>query len=81
MIEVGMIITSSPTNTSNFTVNGIIQENKLTLQQQFMGDTIVTDYEGYFESNTLIKGTYKSNRIDEFDESGTFELNIRPQSA
>ena len=76
-----MIITSSPTNTSNFTVNGIIQENKLTLQQQFMGDTIVTDYEGYFESNTLIKGTYKSNRIDEFDESGTFELNIRPQSA
>ena len=34
------------------------------------------DYEGEFENKDTVKGNYKSNKGDEFDEQGQFELKI-----
>ena len=50
---------------------------QLTLKQQFEGeDNIEVDYEGIFETSNEVKGTYKSNKTDEFDAAGIFELKI-----
>lgn len=34
------------------------------------------DYEGEFDGPNVCKGHYKSNKHDEFDAAGTFELKI-----
>lgn len=47
------------------------------MTQQFEGESnLDVVYDGVFESANLVKGTYKSNKADEFDADGTFELKI-----
>ena len=47
------------------------------MTQQFEGESnLDVVYDGVFESANLVKGTYKSNKADEFDADGAFELKI-----
>lgn len=44
------------------------------LAQQFEGSQDVSNFDGVFETDKVVKGTYKSNRAAEFDAEGTFKI-------
>lgn len=75
-VEEGGVITTQPMDTQKFSLNGIVQDGKLTLKQQFEGD-LEAEFDGVFESNTLVKGAYKSNKEDEYEASGQFEFTVK----
>jgi len=43
------------------------------MSQQFEGGAETTEFEGEFQSENVVAGTYKSNRPD-FDQNGVFTL-------
>lgn len=75
-VEEGGVITTQPNDTQKFSLNGIVQDGKLTLKQQFEGD-VEAEFDGVFESNTAVKGVYKSNKTDEYEATGAFEFNVK----
>lgn len=79
-MEEGGIISSHPTEAHKYSLNGVVQEGKLTLKQQFEVPAtekavLEAEFDGEFEGATKIKGHYKSNNGAIYDEQGTFELN------
>ena len=70
----GGIIEAQPSADVKFSLNGVIQNNKFVLAQQFEGGSDSANFDGVFESDKLVKGTYKSNRSAEYDAEGTFTL-------
>lgn len=57
----GGIISSPATEAVKYSLNGIVQDGKLTLKQQFEGEGAGVDaeFDGEFDSANTIKGTYK----------------------
>lgn len=50
-------------------MNGVVQDGKLTLKQQFETEgSLEAEFDGEFESVTKVKGIYKSNNSAVYDE-------------
>ena len=74
-VEEGGIISSQATEAHKYSLNGVVQEGKLTLKQQFEGEGLLeAEFDGEFDSATALKGFYKSNNKAHYDEQGSFEL-------
>ena len=58
-VEEGGIISSQADDKNKFSLNGIVQDGKLTLKQQFEGDKDA-EFDGEFDAPNSIKGHYKS---------------------
>lgn len=67
----GGIISSQPSEKVKYSLNGIVQDSKLTLKQQYEGDTPDIEIDGEFVSPTQVRGTYKIEK----GASYQFELN------
>lgn len=66
-VEAGGIISSHPSDSVKYSLNGIIQDGKITFKQQFEDIKKEVEFDGVFESDTKIKGTYKTEDLAEHD--------------
>jgi hypothetical protein len=74
-VEEGNIISSHATEHFKYSLNGVIQDGKLTLKQQFEGEGhLEAEFDGEFDGANKIKGVYKSNNGAVYDETGHFEI-------
>ena len=74
-VEEGGIISSQEAGGA-YTLNGVVQDGKLTLKQQFEGEgALEAQFDGEFETATKIKGTFESNNQAAYPGNGAFELN------
>ena len=59
-------------------LNGLIQDGKLILKEHDYPEQgkapTETEFDGEFESQTVIKGSYKSNNATAYDAQGTFTM-------
>lgn len=59
-------------------LNGLIQDGKLMLKEHDYPEAgkapTETEFDGEFESQTVIKGSYKSNNAHTYDAHGTFMM-------
>jgi hypothetical protein len=59
-------------------LNGLIQDGKLILKEHDYPEQgkapTETEFDGEFESQTVIKGSYKSNNTQAYDPQGTFTM-------
>lgn len=68
----GGIISSQPSEKAKYSLNGLVQDGKLTLKQQYEGDAQPdVELDGEFVSATQVRGTYKIEK----GASYQFELN------
>jgi hypothetical protein len=68
----GGIISSQPSDKAKYSLNGIVQDGKLTLKQQYEGGASPdVEIDGEFVSPTQVRGTYKIEK----GASYQFELN------
>ena len=81
-VEAGGIISSQPTATHNYSLNGIVQEGKLTLKQTIEHLKEDIEFDGEFENEERIVGTFKKFVQNDLVGLGTFQLvRDRPSSA
>ncbi len=76
-IEEGGTISAPPSEMVKYSIAGLIDSTsgKLTMKIQYEGEgAIEAEFDGTLENENQLKGTYKSNKPDEFDESGTFTM-------
>lgn len=73
-VEAGGIISSHPSDAIKYSLNGIIQDGKVTFKQQFEDVKKEVEFDGVFESESKIKGIYKTEDLEEHDAQGSFEL-------
>ncbi len=62
-MEAGGIISSHPSDSIKYSLNGIIQDGKITFKQQYEDAKKEVEFDGAFETETKIKGTYKSEDL------------------
>lgn len=74
-VEEGGVISQPSGEGVAYSLNGVVTEGKLTLKQQFGSEDKFVDYEGVFENESTVKGTYKAQGVEEFGEAGEFSLN------
>ena len=69
--EAGGVVTSA--EGAQIKYNGFVTNGKVTLKAMF-DDGKETEFDGYFETEKQIVGSYKSDKLDQYDATGTFKL-------
>lgn len=71
-VEEGGVISAQAAGDIKYTLGGIVQDGKLLLKQIFEENKEL-NFEGEFQSNDLVRGTYTSTE-QKYGAKGTFEL-------
>jgi hypothetical protein len=70
-VEEGGIISQQAAGDIKYSLDGLVQANKLIITMIHESKE-KTEFEGEFETDKAVKGTYKSEKKGDFDEAGQF---------